>query len=365
VEKEAATLAKNGHSVRVLAWDRSYYLPLFETKENYTINRIRIKASYGNLWLIPKLFFWNFKELIYLLREEYDVIHACDFDTLIPAVIASKIKNKKLVFDSYDFYADCLPYAPYWIRNIVAHIEIFFAKYADFTILVDESRMSQYKNRLKDIIIINNTPSDEKLAQIQIEMKEHTNREETRKFKIFYAGILDKNRGFEQMLNAIKEMSDVELTVAGFGADEIELKELFKMSENVKFIGKINYDEVLRKSVESDLLFALYNPKVPNHKFASPNKLFEAMMCGKPIIVSEDTTMAKAVRTEGCGIVVPYGDITAIRDTIFMLKGDQKMRDEMGQRGIVAYHNKYNWKIMEKRIINEYQKLDICRVGNL
>lgn len=48
--------------------------------------------------------------------------------------------------------------------------------------------------------------------------------------------------------------------------------------KNVEFIGKINYDAILKRTLNCDIIFALYNPKIPNHKYASPIKLFEAMI---------------------------------------------------------------------------------------
>jgi len=357
VEKEATALAKNGHSVNVLAWDRSCNYPVSEKSRNYTISRIRIRATYGTPCIIPKVILWNFREFAYLLTAEFNVVHACDFDTLIPAFFVSKIKNTKLVFDSFDFYADCLPGVPNWIRKIIAQVEILFAKLSDLVILADDSRENQYKNKLKNTVIINNTPSDEKLTQIRYKIENYLTRTASSKFKIFYAGILDKNRGFEQMIDAIKCMPDVELTIAGFGADEKELVELFKSSKNVKFIGKIGYEDVLKLTIVSDLLFALYNPRIPNHRYASPNKLFEAMMCGKPIIVSEGTIMADVVRNEDCGIVVRYGDKGALADAISRLKDSPSEAKRLGKNGRKAYDKKYSWKIMEERLIHSYQKL--------
>lgn len=121
--------------------------------------------------------------------------------------------------------------------------------------------------------------------------------------------------------------------------------------------GFIKNQDILEKTMEADVVFRFSDPKVPKTKYESPNKLFEAMMCGKPIIVSDGGSMANIVRAEDCGLVVPYGDIEAIRNAIIMLKEDQHLKESLGQNGRKAYESKYSWGIMEERLLNAYNKV--------
>ena len=111
------------------------------------------------------------------------------------------------------------------------------------------------------------------------------------------------------MINAIKDISDIKLIIAGYGIGEDELIPILDKKQNIKFLGRLPHNEIMRLTNEADLLFALYDTNVPNNKYASPNKLFEAMPCGKPIIVNDGTSMANIVKNEECGIIVPYNDI--------------------------------------------------------
>lgn len=350
VEKEALTLGCNGYDVEVLAWDRSLENSDFENKGSYKIKRIKLKAPYGKPELVLKLFFWSFYELIHLIRSNYDIIHAVDLDTLIPAVIISKILNKPLVYDCADFYADSLPEnVPKQIRNMVANIEIYFSKFADFVILVDEARKTQFNNELKRTIIINNTPMvlEPKIKLIK----------ENEDFIIFYAGILYKNRGLDKIIEATKGIPGINLVIAGYdvGYDDISIR--LKNTENVSFLGKITYDEVIERTIESDMTFAFYDPKIPNHKYASPNKLFEAMMCGKPILTNYGTVMADYIVKENCGVLVDYENVKEIEEAIILLKNDSSLRKKLGKNGFNAYKTKYNWNIMKKRLLDSYESL--------
>lgn len=351
VEKEALTLGMAGNEVDILAWDRDNTNIKYDRRDYYEIHRFGLKADYGKPLLIIKLFIWWIYEFFYLIRTRYDIIHACDFDTLIVAAFVSKLRNKILIYDCFDFYSDSLPsIVPDIMRNIVSRFEIFFATFAHTVILVDESRIIQFKNRIKKPAIVYNSPSDALITFNQYDEKKED-------FLIFYAGILDENRGFRKIIEATENLKGIQFIIAGFGADEKILINLFKNTTNTKYIGKIPYKDVIKYTRDCKMLFALYDPKIPNHQYSSPNKLFEAMMCGKPIIVSAETSMASIVEKEKCGIVVPYGDIQKIREAVCSLKNNPGLCRELGENGRRAYEERFSWKIMEKRLINIYNKL--------
>ena len=87
------------------------------------------------------------------------------------------------------------------------------------------------------------------------------------------------------------------------------------------------------------MTFALYDPKVPNHKYASPNKLFEAMMCEKPILTNYGTIMAQIVEKENCGVLADYESIKDIRNAIIKLKNDPGLRKSLGENGLKNVSN--------------------------
>jgi glycosyltransferase involved in cell wall biosynthesis len=102
---------------------------------------------------------------------------------------------------------------------------------------------------------------------------------------------------------------------------------------------------------------ALYDPKVPNNRYAAPNKVFEAAMLSKPVIVSEGTAIAELVRSTGFGLVVPYGDRTALREALERLMLSPAECEAMGARGRSAFESGFNWKVMEARLLEAYRSL--------
>ena len=111
VEKEANTLSKAGFEVKALGWDRTGILPKSEKRGDFSISRLSIRANYGSgLMNFPALLRWQIGIMRWLLRnkKKYEIIHACDFDTILPALVMKIFWKKVVIYDIFDFYADHL-----------------------------------------------------------------------------------------------------------------------------------------------------------------------------------------------------------------------------------------------------------------
>jgi glycosyltransferase involved in cell wall biosynthesis len=84
------------------------------------------------------------------------------------------------------------------------------------------------------------------------------------------------------------------------------------------------------------------------------NKIFEAMMCGVPIISNVACELIKEV---GCGIIVNYGDLNQIKSAITSLRDNPDLRKTLGANGRKAFLEKYNWNIMERKLYAIYDDL--------
>ena len=358
VNKVAKALSEHGYDVKLLVWDRQNTLKR-QKAEGYRVCRFNLKAPYDRPTVFFYLPIWWIYEFFFLLRDNCDVIHACDLDTLIPAVVAKVIKRAPLCYTIYDFYANNLPDGRFQsvrkvIRSLVARVEKFGIGFAEILFLVDESRYEEVRgSRINKLVYIYNSPPDYFNAN-QAEQPGNAAAEMT----VFYAGVISRLRGLQFMASSVQDLEGVRLILAGPVHDEAFLQSSVLTSEKTRYLGWLpSYEDVIRETLEADVLFRLSDPKIPKTKYESPNKLFEAMMCGKPIVVSDGSSMANIVREENCGLVVPYGDVTAIREALLKLKNDLQLRQTLGQNGRNAYENRYGWRIMEQRLLDSYEQL--------
>ena len=107
------------------------------------------------------------------------------------------------------------------------------------------------------------------------------------------------------------------------------------------------------------LLFATYDPSIPNHRYSSANKLFEAMAIGRPIVVARDTGMDQLVQQYALGFVVEYGNLAALEDAFARVASwDLQRFEEFSQKAEEVYVTHFAWRIMKERLIALYRKLE-------
>ena len=109
---------------------------------------------------------------------------------------------------------------------------------------------------------------------------------------------------------------------------------------------------------QCDILTAIYDPSIPNHRYAAPNKFYEALLLGKPLIVAEKTGIDTVVRRENIGVVIPYSR-EGIDRGIDLLLDRRNEWVSMQQRMKKLYQDRYSWCIMEKRLSKLYEDIQL------
>jgi glycosyltransferase involved in cell wall biosynthesis len=351
------------YNVMILEWDRESTLSKYEYRDRVEIHRFVFKASYG-LKLIFKLPIWTMYLIIFCLTNKFDVIIPQNLDNLMPIWGIAKLKNVKIIYDIADFYSDAyIPKRAIILRQIVAITERFLIKRVNATIIADDSRFVQLSNvDRKNVIVVYNTPYDgyESLSQNAIFNDSSISEFINGNFVIFYGGIIASDRGLTQLVDAVNGIPDVRLVVAGYGPMQHEFERYIIDKTNILYLGKVEYVKILELTYLSNCVVILYDPTIlPNFIYSSPNKLFEAMMCAKPIIAIKGTSMAQILIEENCGLVINSTNVDELRLAIFKLKNNPTLAINLGKNARNAYKYKYNWVIMENRLSNVI-KLLIC-----
>jgi glycosyltransferase involved in cell wall biosynthesis len=351
LSKEINTFKQDGYLITLLCWDKDCKDSFNHKgeKKEYKEIRLRLKTHYG-ITTIPFLPLWWVYVFFQLLINSYDIIHVINFDCVIPAGIAAKIKRKPFIYEMFDPYEDLLK-LPSIIRNALVFIDKIFMRIANAVVVVDESRIKEFNGIPNKVVIIYNSPPE--LLNFS-----QNRRPSSTPFRLFYAGSLDRSRLIDNVIEAVKSLNEIELIIAGYGEDVKKIEQLAsKYQKNVKFLGVIDYKKVIDLTFSSDLLFSFYDPAIfPLAKFASSNKLFEAMMCGKPILVDIGTAQTDIVEKENCGIAVDCTNVENIQNAIIKLKENRNLCFELGFNGRQAYEREYNWTSMEKRLLNLYEE---------
>ena len=282
VEKEAASLAKSGHNVEILAWDRSSDHAL--TNESLELNgytvricRAGIKAPTGagikNIFNILK-YQQVIRSFIKSRKGRYDAIHACDFDTAFPAFIA-RSPGTKFVYDIFDYYVDGYN-VPRIAKGIVEKCETGIINKADAVIICSEMRRQQIAgSRPKRLYVVHNTP-----AKFDF-VSENGKTPDTDRIKLAYIGNLEEERNIPEMCEFVAEHPGFELHIAGFGYYADKVREYSEKYQNIVWYGRINYEEAVKLESSCDIMPALYDPKNRNNRLYKHIYNWSSRICRK------------------------------------------------------------------------------------
>ena len=354
VEKEAVTLHEAGYDVHVLAWDRdSDHAASEEILELYghriPITRLGYKATFGEGFknIVPYLQF-QLGMRRYLKKSRFDIIHACDFDTAFFS--RSVVHGKKFVFDIFDFlYSD----PKGLLQKCVYHAQNMLINSADATIICTEDRRRQIKgSRPRRLAVVHNTP----MQPIgEVEALPNT-AEDGGRVKVSYIGILQDYRLLKELASYFSKHPEYEWHVGGFGKYESFFKEYAEKYENIRFYGRIPYQQTLELERRCDINLAIYDPEIDNHKFAAPNKFYESLMLGKPVMMVRGTGMSEVVSAHGIGQVIEYSE-EGFAEGMEKLVARRGEWEAISQKMKQIYRQEFSWEIMKERLLDLYAQL--------
>ena len=362
VEKEIYSLSKS-HDIELLCWDRELNCRKIVKKnikikdKTFKFNYICIQAPIGEGFkkmFFPLIHFWC-KVFVYIFmhKNEYDVIHACDFDTAFPLLFIHHLPT--VVYDIFDYYADTHK-SPKIIEKTIRKFENIIIRKSNAVIICSEERKMQiYPEQPQNLIVIHNSPSFDNIAETALEVRKNVTR-----CSIAYVGSLSEERFLKEIADVIISRNDVELHIGGIGVLEKYFLELSKKYDNIIYYGHMEYKDVLSLESQCDLMTAIYDPSMPNHKYAAPNKFYESLMLKKPVIMMKNTGMDKFVSEYDLGYVINGGKETFKENFSSALNSLLTRKNEwadMGKRGYELYNNMFSWNEMEKRLLKLYEEL--------
>jgi glycosyltransferase involved in cell wall biosynthesis len=231
VQKIASSLQEKGYSVTVLSRRKN---GASERAFPFLITSIKSFFKSGFFFYAE----YNFRLYFKLLFKEFDIVYACDLDTLLPATLVAGMRNKKLVFDAHEYFEESIEIVD---RPIVSGIWTRIAKFCipktNLRITVSESLATQLSEKYRlPFHLVRNVPE---LRAQEIN--------EFRKKMIWYQGAINTGRGLETMIEIMEELPEYSLYMAGYGdlfedlnrrVSELHLK------SRVRFLGRLSYQEM-------------------------------------------------------------------------------------------------------------------------
>jgi glycosyltransferase involved in cell wall biosynthesis len=372
VENEILALTGEGHEVHLACSTRNNR-PENDLFGNAIIHRRIIspfiyKSSVGCLKFPFYFNFWRKYISSLFKKEKFDVIHIHDLPLSRIGVEIKKKFNVRLVIDLHENWPALIKTAAHtqtipgkllssnsqWIEY-----EKKMLPYADKVITIIEEakeRVARLGIDPEKICMVSNTINFENLS-----IKARTRNDDS--FVIFYGGAINRHRGLQIVLNAIKvnksKNIDIRLWIVGDGSFRKTLEELTEsldLSSRVTFFGYKPFNEMLNILAEADAAI-IPHIRTENNDASSPNKLYQYMYLDKPIITSDCLSLKRIINETKTGFIYKHDSVAELADLLEKLQKKPFLVNELKGNGKSAVMEKYNWSVDKQRLISAYSNL--------
>lgn len=294
------------------------------------------------------------------LHQNADIYHLHDPE-LLPGALWLKARGKCVVFDAHEDLPRQIISKPYLsapalkvLSFVAGALESFVCRRLDMVVAATPSICEKFVAKGIQAETVNNFPM---LGELEADATLWTGREGR---TVCYLGGISAIRGIHELIAALSLCrSGARLALAGGFAgpglrDEVVALPGWEAVNELGFVSRADVRGVLATSIAGIVTFL----SVPNHTESQPNKMFEYMSAGLPVIASNFPLWREIIEGNECGLCVDPADPAAIAAAIDQLVDDPIAARRWGENGRRAVYDRYNWESEKTRLLKMYEKLE-------
>jgi glycosyltransferase involved in cell wall biosynthesis len=165
-----------------------------------------------------------------------------------------------------------------------------------------------------------------------------------------------KDRKIEELLAALDECPNVYAILGGKGILEELVVRAAAANPRIRFVGFVSSKEIADYTCAADVIYYGFDPGNPNAQFSAPNKLYEALAAGRPLITGDFGEIGEVVGNANCGIVLPVYSVDGVREALSQLQ-DPSRRRMLSANAEKHGRTAMNWSKGEEILKREYSTL--------
>jgi len=365
VDRSARTLSEAGFDVVLVAVDDGN-VPAFEAREGYEVKRVGLKSRAWPHWTRPARWLeavW--RTYAAASREDADVYNPRDIYPMLVAQLAAWRRKSAVVTDSdeLNLYRNWPWTRSWWWKVLAKPYEGFFLRRAVANITSDEGRadvlVAEYG--IGRPAVVRNVPDISEPPVPDLRWRECALQGQDR--LLLYTGGLVANRGLVELVDALEELPGYALAFVGHGHLASRVSERIverDLSRRAKVYDPVPFAELMRITASADAMVIPIVGTCLSYVYAAPNKLFEAMVAGVPVVASDLPDMARVVREERVGTLIadptdPHSIAHAIR---LLFEGPEDPR-EIGARAQRAALARHTWASEKPKLLAAWQNVPL------
>ena len=294
-----------------------------------------------------------------------DLVHAMAYMGIPIGLDLGRRDRAPVIYDARDIYVDAANLArlPRPARRLFARIERGWARRASRVITVNVPYAEVLAARFgvpMPLVVLNCAYRREPTGSRPRRFHDRLSLEPATRV-VLYQGGFSRDRGIEQLIAALPALPDAALVFLGYGPLRAKLEARAaepELAGRLYVLPAVPPTELVDWVASADIVAMPIQPTTLNHRLTTPNKLFEAMAAGVPVVASDLPGMAAIVRETGCGVLVDPTNPDAIAMAIRgLLELPADAREAIGRRGLEAHLATYNWEAQAAVLLAEYGRL--------
>ncbi|MBP9789505.1 MAG: glycosyltransferase [Bacteroidia bacterium] len=320
----------------------------------YQTKRFKLGFETGPLFYA----FYNIRLFFFLLFSKADILVTNDLDTLLPNFIISRLKKSVLFYDSHEYFTEVpeLVARPH-IRNFWLSIEKFVFPKLKNVFTVNESIASIYTEKYKvPVSVVRNLPF-RSVSKFSSVTRDGLGLPIDKKIFLFQGAGINIDRGAEEAIEAIAKTENAALLFIGGGDVLSQLKEkvkAMKIAEKVFFLPKQPMEILYQYTSLADFGLTLDKDTNLNYRFSLPNKLFDYIQAGLPVLASDLPEVRKIIDQYKIGKIAPSTSVTDIAATMKQMISDDH-QFVLWKENLKIAASELCWENEEKKLLQIFK----------